>query len=57
MWEGQFDHVPIDGESVIIPASWRVVVNVDTSRLTNLEVKGTLIIPQNITQGVKINAE
>jgi hypothetical protein len=57
MWEGQFDHIPINGESVIIPAAWRVVVNCDTNMLANLEVKGTLIIPQNNTAGVTINAE
>jgi len=57
MWEGQFDHVPVDGESVIIPAAWRVVVNCNTAKLTNLEIKGTLIIPQNETEKLVINAE
>jgi hypothetical protein len=55
MWVGQFSDVPKDGDSVIIPASWRVVVNCVTNKLTNLEVKGTLIIPNN--QSIVINAE
>ncbi len=39
--------VPADGEDAIIPAEWRLVVDVETAKLKNLEVQGVLIIPQD----------
>lgn len=37
--------IPQDGDDVIIPDTWRIVVNCETAKLKNLEVRGTLIIP------------
>ncbi len=37
--------VPADGDDVMIPSTWRIVVNCETAKLKNLEVRGTLIIP------------
>lgn len=43
--EAGFFNVPEDGYDVIIPNTWRVLVDVETAKLRNLDVRGTLIIP------------
>ncbi len=45
MWLAEGATIPKDGDDVIIPETWRVVVNAETAKIKNLEVRGTLIIP------------
>jgi len=57
MWEEAGAAFPADGEDVIIPAEWRIVINEDTPKIKNLECRGTIIIPNNLTKKVTIYAE
>ena len=50
MWEEAGATFPVDGADVIIPAEWRLIVDVETPKSKNLECRGTLIIPNNVTK-------
>ena len=56
MWIAEGLVKPIDNADAIIPASWKLVVDEETARINNLEVRGQLIIPQNVAKTI-INAE
>jgi len=56
MWIADGFVKPVAGTDAIIPASWKLVVDEETAKLNNLEVRGQLIIPQNVTKTI-INAE
>ena len=56
MWKQAGLEKPSDNADAIIPASWKLVVDEETAKINNLEVRGQLIIPQNVDKTV-INAE
>jgi hypothetical protein len=57
MWVEAAVDVPVNGSEVIIPAEWRILIDVDaTVFMKKLEVHGTLII-NNSKEKTAINAE
>jgi len=58
MWTEAGKAVPVNGSEVIIPAEWRLLIDVDsTVFMTKLEVFGTLIVNNSKTVETAINAE
>jgi len=58
MWTEANYSVPVDGSEVIIPAEWRVLMDVNsTVMMKKLEVFGTLIVNNSKLFETAINAE